>query len=346
MILLTGGTGFLGSHITKGLIENGYSLRIMVRKGGASNFIRYIDSLKNKGYKIEICEGDVLDVGSLMQAIEGVDAVVHAAAIVSFLKKDAYRMKKENESGAANIVNVCLELGTPKLIHISSVSSFGRNEKTQIIDENTKWVDSSLNTNYSISKKLAEKQVFRGIEEGLHSTILNPSLIIGESLIDPTWSTGTPKVIKQYADGYPFYPTGTNGLIAASDVAKAVALAIQTPEMEGKRWILSAETMSYKDFFTLISRTAGRKKDLIRLNPNLVKWVGGLNELIAPIFGVTPLISSETAKTSVLGMSYNGSLFTKTFEFSYQNIRSVIEDTTNLYLHSVKKNKLMLSKYQ
>ena len=104
-ILVTGGTGFIGSYIIKQLVEKGYSVKALRRD--SSQIPRYVPEQIFK--KVEWVSGDVLDVVSLEDAMTGVDAVVHSAAIISFSRSDKKKMYKINIEGTANTVNIALE---------------------------------------------------------------------------------------------------------------------------------------------------------------------------------------------------------------------------------------------
>ena len=118
MILITGATGFLGRHITQHLLQSGQKTRLLVRNPDHPAI--------PKNELVEIAEGDILDTGSLQKAMEGVDQVIHAAAMVTFAKKNYPEMKAVNIQGTANVVNAALESGVNKLSHISSTSATGR----------------------------------------------------------------------------------------------------------------------------------------------------------------------------------------------------------------------------
>src|SRR5437764_9223198 len=121
MILVTGGTGFLGAYIIKNLVEKGHAVRAIRRSSKLPFFIS-----KEILDKVEWVQGDVLDPVSLSDALQGIDSVIHAAAIVSFSKKDRQLMYQVNVEGTANVVNTMLEKGTRRLLHVSSVAALGR----------------------------------------------------------------------------------------------------------------------------------------------------------------------------------------------------------------------------
>ncbi len=160
-ILVTGGTGFIGAYIIKELVDKGYHVRA-IRRSNKLPFFISTDILN----KVEWVNGDVLDVISLNEAMQDVDAVIHSAAVVSFDKKNRAQMYNTNVDGTANVVNLSLENGIKKLVHISSISALGRTSTGEKVDEEKKWLNSKLNSHYGISKNKAEMEVWRGIGEG------------------------------------------------------------------------------------------------------------------------------------------------------------------------------------
>ncbi|MFM2117501.1 MAG: hypothetical protein RL316_691, partial [Bacteroidota bacterium] len=119
-ILVTGGTGFLGSYILQELITQGYHVRALFRKKERPF---WIDSAVLE--KVEWVSGDILDIVSLEEAMEGVDNVIHAAAMVSFNPAEKKALYKINVEGTANVVNACLEKKIKRFVYISSVAALG-----------------------------------------------------------------------------------------------------------------------------------------------------------------------------------------------------------------------------
>ena len=158
-VLVTGGTGFLGSYIIQELVKKNYAVRA-IRRNNTLPF--WIPS--NILEKVEWVPGDILDVLSLEDAMDGIDTVIHSAALVSFHKKDANKLYQMNVDGTANVVNTALLKSVSRFVHISSVAAIGRKAGGVTVDESAKWEESALHTHYAQSKFKAELQVWRGIE--------------------------------------------------------------------------------------------------------------------------------------------------------------------------------------
>ena len=144
LLFLTGGTGFIGSYIIKNLVEKGYRVRA-IRRSPKTQF--YIPS--GILSKVEWVDGDVLDVVSLNDSMQGVDAVIHSAAIVSFSKKERKEMYHINVEGTANVVNAAVENNIKRFLHISSVAALGRTTKAETVTEQKKGEENKNNTHYA-----------------------------------------------------------------------------------------------------------------------------------------------------------------------------------------------------
>ena len=192
MILVTGGTGFLGSYIIKQLVEKGYAVRAIRRSNKPDGYRVPFWIPKEIVDNVEWVEGDVLDVVALEEAMEGIDTVIHTAAVISFIKKDRPNMYQVNVEGTANVVNMMLEKNVRRLMHVSSVAALGRSASGGHVNEEKKWEESKVNTHYAKSKYKAELHVWRGTAEGLEAVIVNPSTILGYG----DWNTGSCAIFK------------------------------------------------------------------------------------------------------------------------------------------------------
>ncbi|MEM7372900.1 MAG: NAD-dependent epimerase/dehydratase family protein [Bacteroidota bacterium] len=319
MILITGATGFLGRTLVDNCLTAGYEVRALVRNPEGRD-------LPWKGL-VDIAEGDVLDILSLCRAMEGVDTVLHAAAMVSFLKKDHDQLMRVNVEGTANVVDACLETGLPQLIHISSIASIGRAAKGQQSHEETPLHATHIGSNYAKSKIGAEREVQRGVAEGLQASILNPGMILGAG----NWDDGTPKIFRTVANGLAFYNGGSNGWVAAEDVAQACLLAIDQDPTPGERYILVGENRSYHWFLTEVATQLKQKAPGIKI-PRFVAIIAGwISEKVAPLFGKEPLLTLENMRSGTRNHAYDGSKITQ-LGLQYTPIEQVIAHTAQAYL--------------
>lgn len=322
MILLTGGTGFLGKYILDELESRGEPVRLLVRN---PNKIKELPSFA------EVMQGDVLDVLSIERAMEGVDYVIHSAAVVSFWKRRHEEMRQINIEGTANMVNAALVQGVKKFVQVSSIAALGRPENPLgPLDEKTKWVKSKVNPVYGRSKYLAELEVYRGVEEGLKAAMINPGIIVGAG--NGHWDTGSPKIFKIIHDGLKFYNPGATCFVSAEDCARATHLLLDSEHVNGERHVMGSENLTYKEFFELVAKHLGVKPPSTQPPAFLAKLVGALSQFASNISKKEPLITPETARTSRASFQYDGSLITRNLDFEYEPIEPVVERTAKQYL--------------
>ncbi|ASZ10302.1 NAD-dependent epimerase/dehydratase family protein [Chitinophaga pendula] len=293
MILVTGGTGFLGSHLLRSLVHAGKPVRALYRR-------EIPHQLQDVREKIEWIQGDILDVVHLEAAMQGISQVYHSAAAVSFRPDDRAQMMRINIEGTANIVNLAIDAGVRKLVHVSSVSSIGRAKVGHLIDEDCDWVESPNNTAYAVSKYHSEMEVWRGIAEGLDAVIVNPSIILGSGF----WHDGSGMLFKNAWKEFPYYTEGINGFVDVEDVVAAM-IALMDSDITEQRFILSGDNWSYLDLFSEMARHMGKKPPHIAVKPWMAALVWRYEKVKGWFTGKKPLITRETAHTAQLKIHYS-----------------------------------------
>jgi dihydroflavonol-4-reductase len=326
MILVTGGTGFLGSYIIKSLVEKGYNVRA-IRRSNKLPF--WIDaSILNK---VEWVDGDVLDVVALQDAMQNVDTVIHSAAIVSFNKKDREQMYQVNVEGTANVVNMALEMGVKKLVHISSVAALGRTNNGDHVNEEKKWEESKTNTHYAISKFKAELHVWRGMSEGLNAVILNPSTILGYG----DWHSSSCAIFKQVYDGFNWYTNGINGFVDVEDVAKATLLLMQTNITE-QRYIVNGNNRPFKQLQETIAKAFNKKPPSKLATPFLLGLAWRIEKFKSIFTAKKPLLTKESAKVAQSQTYFeNEKIRTALPGLSFNSLENTIEKACKNYLGTI-----------
>lgn len=329
-ILVTGGTGFIGSYLLRYLFKKG-NTNIRALKRPDSSFAL----LPDVSGKIEWIDGDVLDVPSLEVAMKGVQQVYHCAAVVSFNEKDNRQMLKINREGTANIVNLCLDEGTEKLVHVSSIAALGRKSKSGMVDEQAKWEDSKWNSPYGISKHLAEMEVWRGIAEGLNAAIVNPSNVLGSGYWEGRTSTG--QMFYKIRKGLPFYPRGGSGFVDVRDVVRFTVKLMESG-LSGERYILNGENRTFKQLFDEMAGVLEVRPPFIEVNPVIREVAWRAAWLASKFTGKPAFITKQTARSSARTFQYDNSKSLRAFDFSYTPVSQTIRETGVQLLQSAKKN--------
>jgi dihydroflavonol-4-reductase len=322
MVLVTGGTGFLGSYIIKLLVEKGYAVRA-IRRSKKIPF--WIDETIFK--KAEWVEGDVLDVVALQDAMEGVDTVIHAAAIVSFVKQDRQEMYQVNVEGTANVVNMALEKNVRRLVHISSVAALGRTANGGHVNEEKKWEESKVNTHYAKSKFKAELQVWRGISEGLEAVIVNPSTILGYG----DWNSSSSAIFKNIHEGFKWYTAGINGFTDVEDVAKATILLMEST-ITGQRYIVNGDTWPFKKLQDTIADNFNKKRSSRPATPFLMAIAWRMEKFKSFFSGKKPLLTKESARVAQSKTWFESDKLLKALpEFSFTPLEQTIKKACEKY---------------
>jgi dihydroflavonol-4-reductase len=322
-ILVTGGSGFIGAYIIKELVEKGYAVRAIRHSNDAPFFIpAHINE------NVEWVPGDVLDVVSLQEAMEGVDAVIHAAAKVSFNDNDRSALYKTNIDGTANVVNMALESNVKRFVHISSVAAIGRTITGETINEEKKWQPGKQHTTYAISKYQAEVHVWRGAAEGLNMVIVNPSTVLGYG----DWNTSSCAIFKSVYKEFPWYTKGVNGFVSVTDVAKAAVLLMESNNSHD-RFIVNGDNWSFQQLFNTIADGFGKKHPHKEATPFVGKIAWRLEKLKSMMSGTKPLLTRQSARVAHSVTYFDNSKILKALPgFSFTPLEKAIQKNCELYL--------------
>lgn len=334
MVLVTGATGFLGSHLVCQLLAEGEFVRACKRESSdmfefdfVFNYYFPEPSLaKSKRENLEWCQTDVLEVDTLSMAIRACTWVYHCAALVSFESRDYERLMQVNVEGTANVVNLCLIEGVKNLCYVSSIASLGRTKSGNTMDENSKWEGGKLNSNYAISKYRAEQEVWRGSEEGLEVVIVNPGVIIGVG----NFKKGSNALIHTVYKGLPFYSMGVNGYVDVADVAKAMRLLVHN-KVRNKRFVLVGTNMRFRDLFFLIADTFPCKRPFIEVGPVLAAISWRVAGFIRLFYKNSLAITKETARAAITESYYNSAQIQKEIGFQFTPIEQTVQTCVTQY---------------
>lgn len=311
-ILVTGATGLVGYHLIKALVACNKNVIALYRSS--------IPHFENAG-KVEWINGDILDISSLHEAMQGVKKVYHCAAIVSFNPKQKKLLHATNVEGTANVVNACIETGVEKLMYVSSVSALGRMRQKEIISEQTQWSEETNNSEYGRSKYYAEMEVWRGIGEGLSAIIVNPTIILGAS----DWSKSSSAIFKNIYNEFPWYSEGVTGFVDVEDVVKAM-ISLMESNISGERFIISAANLSYGELFTIIAKTFNKKIPHKKITPLIAELVWRAEAIRSSLNGSSPLVTKETAKAAQAKVFFDNSKLLKFLpQFHYTPIQETIK---------------------
>jgi nucleoside-diphosphate-sugar epimerase len=325
-VFVTGATGLVGSHLVRLLLRRGYTDITALRRetsdlsllGDAVDYIRWI-------------EGDVLDVAALTEGCHQADWVFHCAGLISYDPGDRNELFAINVEGTANVVNAALDTGVEKFLHIGSVSVLARTGKRQVVTEDTPWQSTAYTSTYGLTKHLAEREVQRGIAEGLDASIIIPSIILGAG----NWHSGSATIFHQIGKGMPAYPIGQNGYVDVRDVALLSILALE--QETSCRVIASGHTITYKELFTEIAIRLHKKPPVLPVGPVLSEIVWRLFVPVKWIRGRVSVLNKETVRGSQSFPEYDNSRSLQVQGFRYLDLSNSLDDIAEKYLEAREK---------
>ena len=332
MILVTGGTGLVGSHLLLELTRRHVKVRAIHRP--ASNiqhvldvFALYLKNPEEQFEKIEWVPADITDIHSLLDVLEDVDYVYHTAADVSFKPGDRIRLLDNNVGGTANVVNACLEKKIKKFCFVSSSAALGDSSNGEEITEDLLWTYSKQRSIYSISKFNSEMEVWRGIAEGLDAVIVNPSIIIGPG----DWNKSSPYLFTAVWKGMKFFTRGVTGYVDIRDVILSMT-ALMEGDFKGAPYTVSSENLSYRQVLEMIALALGKKPPGLHASPFLVGLGWRIDWLISTLTGKSRLITRDAAKSSSRKAFFSNRKIREATGMEFMPVQKSIERTASFFL--------------
>lgn len=340
MILVTGGTGLVGSHLLYHLALENNNIRAIYRENSNLKAVEHVFSYYTKDFKqlfdkIEWVKADIIDVPSLHSVFTDVRIVYHCAAIVSFDKKEYRAMRKVNMEGTANMVNFSLSNNIEKFCFVSSIATLEKSIDNKIIDESNEWNSETNNYGYAITKYGAEMEVWRASQEGLEVVIVNPGVILGAGF----WQSGPGELFAKFYNEFKFFTNGMTGFVAVKDVVKAM-IQLTNSNIINERFILVAENRSFKEVFFKMADSYNKKRPTIKVTKFLSSIAWRLEWFKSFLTGKTPLITKHSASASLSSYQYSSNKIKETINFVFEPLNKTITDVCKNFVkdkHSQKK---------
>jgi dihydroflavonol-4-reductase len=291
--LVTGGTGFVGSHIVRVLNEAGHSARVLHRKSSK------LDALEGLTYESAI--GDILDEDALRTACAGCDWVFHVAAVADYWRVDTSHMYEANVEGTRRVLAAAREAGVKRVVFTSSAAAVGKRDDDQPADESVSFKLPPKLWPYGHSKFLAEGVVQEAVRAGQDVVITNPVIIIGPgdlNMISGSYITQ----VKHYGWLVPL-TSGSCAVIDVRDVAR-MHLAAAERGRTGERYILGNTNYRYSEWFRVIADIVGVRRPFIHV-PNFLLPIGSLFIGLLRQVGINTPIDSNQIRLGAYHMNYD-----------------------------------------
>jgi len=285
--LVTGATGFLGSHVARELASRGQFVRVLVRPSGNLRAL--------EGIPTERVTGDLRDRASLDRALEGIQRVYHVAADYRLWARDPREIYASNVTGTQNLLDASRRAGVERFVYTSTVATIAVPRGGALPNEETQASIGEMIGHYKRSKFEAEQSAFRAAKDGLPVVIVNPTTPVGPGDWKPT---PTGKIIVDFLNGrMPGYvDTGLN-FVPVEDCARGHLLAADRGRV-GERYILGGENLTLKQMLDLLASVSGRRAPRWKFPHVLAYAAGCIDTAVARLLGREPQIPLEGVRMS------------------------------------------------
>ncbi|MGI9530198.1 NAD-dependent epimerase/dehydratase family protein [Lutimonas sp.] len=327
MILVTGGTGLVGSHLLYHLLLSNDSVRAIHQRSSDLNAVKkvfacYTAEAEEMFNKIRWVEASLEDIPALDTAFEDITQVYHCAALVSFIRSEYKKMRRINIDGTTNIANLCISHKIQKLCFVSSVAAIENAAPGVIMDESDNWSSTSDKSGYSITKYGSEMEVWRASQEGVPVVIVNPGVIIGAGF----WHKGSGSMFRKIQKGLKFYTKGITGFVGVEDVVK-VMQRLMDSDITNERFVLVSENLSYQEIFSMIAAALNKPKPGIRINRFMSECIWRLEYIRSKLTLSPPLLTKRTARSALANHPYTSEKIKNEIGFEFESIKSCVNKT-------------------
>ena len=334
MILVTGGTGLIGSHLLLFLTRKDRRVRAIYRDEKSiqktKNLFKLYSAEPDKLFRmVEWVKADITDITSLPEIMSGIKQVYHAAALVSFDSADKRLLHLTNVDGTANMLQIAMDAGIEKFVHFSSIAALGGYE--QPVTELTHWNWKEPHSEYAVTKYLSEMEVWRASQEGLPVVILNPSVVLGAGF----WNEGTGKIIQNVDKKMRFYPPGANHFVDVWDLVKVSYDLMQSPVIN-EGFIVGGNFVYYKELLKMIAQALGKKPPAYPLPEFLAQFIWRVEWVKSKIFRTKPLITKSLYHSLFQQNRYSSEKLIRTLSFRFIPVEASIKNIVLQYQKSQK----------
>jgi dihydroflavonol-4-reductase len=325
MILVTGATGLVGSHLLWKLLQENERVVALMRytsslKPLRAVFASYTHEPDRFLSRIDWRVAAINDYQALENALEGITEVFHCAAVVS-LGGSSSAIRDVNVTGTQRLADLCLRRQIKGFYYVSSIAACGSNKLGVPVDENTPWKETEQKSLYAQTKYLAEQEVWKAIQKGLPAAIVNPGVILGFSGLN----SGSSMLFYRVKNGLPFFIDGGSGYVGVKDVVRAMLL-LRKKGVVGKRFILVSENITNREVLSMIARGFCKRPPSIKISLPLLVATGSVMEAAGKLFGFNPPLNAASARASAKRTYYSSEAVKEYLQMEFTPMQAVIEE--------------------
>jgi len=318
-ILITGGTGFVGSWVARELASRGHTLRLLVRSSSSLDNILDIPG--------EMIVGDITAPASVERAIAGCDAVVHAAAVARLPAGDRDHLLAVNEGGTRNVLGAALRAGIRRAVFVASAGALGGTWDPVAVDERWQRSAEKVRVDYFVSKLRAEQVALEMGRAGLPLVILRPGIALGPGDVYHS-SAGT--VLMLARGKLPAYVRGGGSYCDVRDVARAHAEALEHGP-SGESYLLGGYNLELGELARMVSRLSGVPAP-VRVPYPLMLAFAGMREVGARLRGERSSISRQLVRGARRYTFLDSRKAGGEFGYSNRPLEVTVKDTLRWFL--------------
>lgn len=320
MIVVTGATGHLGNVLVRKLLENEEKIRVFILPNEDLNPL--------EGLNVEIVEGDVRDIDSLINAFTGAKIVYHLAGIVSILPDIDGLLYQVNVLGTRNVVNACLKTGVKRLVYTSSIHALKEPPHGTQIDETCPFEPEYSRGGYDQSKAQASLEVLKGVDKGLDAVLICPSGIIGP--YDYKISQMGRLFVDFMKGKQKTYIDGAYDFVDVRDVAKGLILASKYGK-SGESYILSGEKITVPQLMSYLEEITGIQAPRFKIPLWFVKCISNAAPIYYKLTKNKPLFTSYSIEVLNSNCDISSKKARKELNFSFRTLKESIRDSVEWF---------------
>lgn len=318
--LVTGASGFLGSHVARQLVAHGEPVRVLMRSSSTN---RAVSDLS-----LEYVTGDLRDPASLDKAVAGVQYVFHVAADYRLWARKSRDIYDSNVTGTKNLLAAAKRANVEKFIYTSTVATIAV-DRSELPNEKTQARLEEMVGHYKRSKWMAEQEALNAAKEGLPVVIAMPTTPVGPGDWKPT---PTGKIILDFLNGkMPGYvETGLN-FVGAEECAAGHLLAAEKGKV-GERYLLGAENLTLKQLLDTLAKITGFRAPSLKIPHGMALGVAYMSTAFSRLLGKEPQIPIEGVKIARHNMFVDASRAQRELGFQAGSVAAALERAVRWYV--------------
>jgi dihydroflavonol-4-reductase len=318
-VLVTGATGLVGAAVVRELIARGHLVRALVRPSS--------DLSNLEGTQVERAVGDVLDRGSVVEALSGCQAVVHAAGVAAMTEEARPRLLPVNAGGVEVVLGAALEAGVERAVLTSSTAVLGGSKVPRVADEETTSSAETLGIDYFVSKKRGEEVAFDLAARGLPVVVVRPAFVLGPGDV---YRSSSAVILQLARRRVPAYVQGGASFCDVRDVARGHVEALLHGRA-GEPYILGGHNLTMDELVGRVCRMAGVAPPP-RVPYRLALAANRAQRVLSRLGGPPPLVSDDLIGASRLYTFVTSARAQRELGYTLRPVEESIRDTLRWYL--------------